>query len=76
VMEFDAAFTTFEGESYHNQYCLVFTVRDGRLAQVREHVDSHYAYEVLFGTPEKMAGVMDRLARLRGGRGDLSTFRD
>jgi ketosteroid isomerase-like protein len=67
VMEFDAAFTTFEGEQYHNQYCLVFTVRDGRIAQVREHVDSHYSYEVLFGTPEKMAGVMDRLARLRAG---------
>ena len=67
VMEFDAAFTTFEGEPYHNQYCLVFTVRDGRIAQVREHVDSHYSYEVIFGTPEKMAGVMDRLGRLRAG---------
>jgi ketosteroid isomerase-like protein len=67
VMEFDATFTTFEGESYHNQYCLVFTVRDARIAQVREHVDSHYSYEVIFGTPEKMAGVMDRLARLRAG---------
>ena len=28
VMEFDAAFTTFEGEPYHNEYCLVFVVRE------------------------------------------------
>jgi hypothetical protein len=67
VMEFDSAFTTFEGERYHNQYCLVFILRDGLIAEVREHVDSHYAYEVCFGTPEKMAGVMGRLERLRAG---------
>jgi uncharacterized protein len=67
VMEFDASFTTFEGEPYHNEYCLVFIVRDGKIAEVREHVDSHYSYEVCFGTPEKMAGAMDRLARLRAG---------
>jgi hypothetical protein len=67
VMEFDAKFTTFEGEPYHNQYCLVFLLRDGRIAAVHEHVDSHYSYEVCFGTPEKMAGAMDRLKRLRAG---------
>jgi ketosteroid isomerase-like protein len=67
VMEFDASFTTFEGEPYHNQYCLVFVVRDGKIAEVREHVDTHYSYEVCLGTPDKMAGVTGRLARLRAG---------
>jgi ketosteroid isomerase-like protein len=67
VMEFDAGFVTFDGEPYHNQYCLVIKVRDGLIAEVREHVDSHYSYEVCFGTPEKMAGAMDRLRRLRAG---------
>jgi hypothetical protein len=69
VMEFDAAFMTFEGEAYHNQYCLVFITRDGKIAEVREHVDSHYSYDVCFGTGEKMAGAMDRLRRLRAGEG-------
>src|SRR5687767_9556818 len=32
VMEFDAGFTTYEGEPYHNQYCLVFVCRDGKIA--------------------------------------------
>jgi ketosteroid isomerase-like protein len=67
VMEFDASFITFDGESYHNQYCLVFLLRDGLIAEVHEHVDSAYAREVVMGTPEKHAGVMDRLARLRAG---------
>jgi ketosteroid isomerase-like protein len=67
VMEFDAAFTTFEGEPYHNQYCLVVTVRDGKIAEVREHADTHYAYQVCMGTADKHAGVMDRLKRLRAG---------
>jgi ketosteroid isomerase-like protein len=67
VMEFDAAFTTFEGEPYHNQYCLVFICRDGKIAEVREHVDSHYSWEVVLGTPEKRAGVLERLERLRAG---------
>jgi ketosteroid isomerase-like protein len=67
VMEFDASFTTFEGEPYHNQYCLVFIVRDGMIAEVHEHVDTAYSRDVILGTPEKHAGVMDRLARLRAG---------
>jgi hypothetical protein len=67
VMEFDAKFTSFEGEAYHNNYCLVFFLRDGKVAKVHEHVDSQYSYELMMGTPEKKAGVLDRLARLRRG---------
>ena len=67
VMEFDAKFTGFEGEAYHNNYCLVFFLRDGKVAKVHEHVDSQYSYELMMGTPEKKAGVLDRLARLRRG---------
>ena len=67
VMEFDAGYTTFEGEPYHNQYCLVIRVEGDRIAEVREHADTHYSYEVCLGTPEKRAGVHERLATLRAG---------
>jgi hypothetical protein len=67
VMEFDAAFTTHEGEPYHNQYCLVIKVRGDKVCEVREHADTHYSYEVCMGTPAKKAGVLDRLAKLRAG---------
>jgi ketosteroid isomerase-like protein len=65
VMEFDAAFTTHEGEPYHNQYCLVIKVRGDKVCEVREHADTHYSHEVCMGTPQKRAGVFDRLAKLR-----------
>jgi hypothetical protein len=68
VMEFDAAFTTHDGDAYHNQYCLVIRVRGDKVCEVREHSDTHYSYEVCLGTPQKRAGVLGRLARLRAGR--------
>jgi ketosteroid isomerase-like protein len=67
VMEFDAAFTTFEGEAYHNQYCLVIFVRDGKIAKVHEHADTHYVWDVCLGTSQKRSGVLDRLKHLRAG---------
>ena len=36
------------GEDYDNEYCGVFVVRDGRIAQVREYLDSLHADDVLF----------------------------
>jgi len=67
VMEFDAAYTTHDGDAYHNQYCLVIRVRGDRICEVREHADTRYAYEVCMGTPAKRAGVLERLAKLRAG---------
>lgn len=67
VMEFDAAFTTHEGEQYHNEYCLVVRVAGDKIAEVREHADTLYSHRVCMGTPEKRAAVLDRLARLRSG---------
>jgi ketosteroid isomerase-like protein len=67
VREFDASFETNEGEHYHNQYCLVIRVRGDKIAEVREHIDSQRHHTVTRGTPEKMAAVMGRLARLRAG---------
>ena len=67
IMEFDAKFTGWEGEAYHNYYCLVFVLRDGKIAEVREHADTKYVWDTLLATPEKRDAVSDRLSRLRAG---------
>lgn len=36
------------GLPYDNEYCGVFVVRDGRIAEVREYLDTQHAAEVLF----------------------------
>ncbi|MBK7947639.1 MAG: nuclear transport factor 2 family protein [Deltaproteobacteria bacterium] len=40
--------TTGSGEPYENHYVMVFALRDGRIAEVREYVDSLYAQRKLF----------------------------
>jgi uncharacterized protein len=39
------------GEEYRNSYCGIFVVRDGRIATIREYLDSEYAKRVLFHRP-------------------------
>jgi uncharacterized protein len=65
VLEFDATFTTHEGEKYHNEYCLVIRVADGKIAEVREHADTLYSQQVCMGTAEKRLGVLNRLSNMR-----------
>ena len=48
------------GTRAHNQYGLVIRVEGDRIAEVREHADTHSSYEVCLGTPEKRAGVHER----------------
>ena len=45
--EFEVRAKNSAGEDYHNQYCLTFHSRDGKLVQIREHVDTLYAKRVL-----------------------------
>ena len=40
---------TAAGRPYRNDYHFAFRVRDGRIAAVREYVDTKYASELLFG---------------------------
>ena len=40
---------TAAGLPYRNDYHFAFRVRDGRIAAVREYVDTKYASELLFG---------------------------
>lgn len=41
---------TAAGRPYRNDYHFAFRIRDGRLAAVREYVDTKYASEMLFPT--------------------------
>ena len=50
---------TIGGEAYENAYVFVFTVRDGRIAFVNEHLDTHYAQRKLFD-PAGEASPLDR----------------
>ncbi|HEY2775195.1 MAG TPA: nuclear transport factor 2 family protein [Candidatus Binatia bacterium] len=36
------------GEDYENWYHFLFRIRDGRIIEIREHLDSLYAYRKLF----------------------------
>jgi ketosteroid isomerase-like protein len=44
------------GRPYDNSYAGVFVVRDGRIVQVREYLDSLHAAEVIYGNTPPPAG--------------------
>ena len=54
VVEFDGDSVTSEGKPYCNQYCMVFTMRNGRILQVNEYFCNKLADEVLWPLVEKM----------------------
>lgn len=48
VVEFEGHATLANGKSYNNQYCMVFTLREGRIEQVNEYFCTLLADEVLY----------------------------
>ena len=48
VVEFDGNATLCNGESYCNQYCMVFLLREGKIKQVNEYFCTILADKVLF----------------------------
>lgn len=48
VVEFEGNGTLFNGESYCNQYCMVFTLRDGKIRQANEYFCTLLADEKLW----------------------------
>jgi ketosteroid isomerase-like protein len=48
VVEFEGNGTLYNGESYRNEYCMVFTLRDGRICQVNEYFCTLLADKVLW----------------------------
>jgi uncharacterized protein len=47
VLEWRFHARTAKGAEYNNRYCNFFVVRDGRIVEVREYVDSAYVERVL-----------------------------
>lgn len=56
VVEFEGNATTLHGQAYNNQYCMVFTVADGRIRQVNEYFCTLLADRVLWPLVGNMAG--------------------
>ena len=48
VLEWHVSARNAVGEPYENDYCGVFTIRNGQITGVREYLDSRYAAKVLF----------------------------
>lgn len=48
VAEFEGNGTLVNGEDYSNQYCMVFTLRDGKICQVNEYFCTILAEEKLW----------------------------
>jgi ketosteroid isomerase-like protein len=47
ALEWRVRARTTRGEDYRNAYCGMFVVRDGRIAEVREYLDTQYAAQTL-----------------------------
>jgi limonene-1,2-epoxide hydrolase len=56
VVEFEGNAVARDGKPYCNQYCMVFTLRDGRIRQVNEYFCNILADEVLWPLVQEMMG--------------------
>ncbi len=54
AVEFEGNGTLVNGESYCNEYCMVFTLRDGRICQVNEYFCTILADKALWPLIEGM----------------------
>ena len=54
VVEFEGNSTTCDGQPYNNQYCMVFTLADGKIKQVNEYFCTKLADDVLWPLVESM----------------------
>lgn len=59
VLELDGAGETARGERYDNCYAMVFTVRDGKIVELREHGDSALMLEVFPGATDAWRAAKD-----------------
>ena len=54
VVEWEGNGVTYSGSPYNNQYCMVFTMRNGKILQVNEYFCTLLADQVLWPLVEKM----------------------
>ena len=51
ALEWHVSARNAAGEPYENDYCGILVIRNGKIATVREYLNSHYAANVLFAEP-------------------------
>jgi ketosteroid isomerase-like protein len=49
VLQWTSRAHTLDGSPYENECIGVFTVRDGKIREVHEYMDTHYAYRAMVG---------------------------
>lgn len=49
VLEYRAYGRTANGRYYDNEYCAIFTVKDGKIQEVREFTDTQRITKIVFG---------------------------
>lgn len=54
VVEFEGNATTLDGKAYNNQYCMVFTLSNGKIKQVNEYFCTKLAEDVLWSSVQAM----------------------
>lgn len=59
VVEADGHGTTSAGDAYRNQYCMVFTMENGKIKQANEYFCSKLANDVLWPLAQKMGALGD-----------------
>lgn len=57
VVEADGNGTTYEGTPYRNNYCMVFTMENGKIRQANEYFCTKLADEVLWPLAQKMGAL-------------------
>ncbi|MFT3965429.1 MAG: nuclear transport factor 2 family protein [Sphingobium sp.] len=57
AVEWEGDAVTAEGKPYRNQYCMIFTLRGGRIVQVNEYFCTIHADEVLWPLVEAMGAA-------------------
>lgn len=58
VVEFEGQATTCDGTPYNNQYCMVFTLKNGRIQQVNEYFCTVLADKVLWPLVAQMSDAI------------------
>ena len=58
VVEFEGNATTCDGKPYNNQYCMVFTLSEGKIKQVNEYFCTKTADDVLWPLVEAMSNTI------------------
>jgi ketosteroid isomerase-like protein len=56
-VEMTLAATTGSGEPYRNHYVFVFRIREGKIVEIHEHLDTQHAQRMLFDPVDQKSAI-------------------